>query len=83
MLRVIDGDTIEVDWQGTREKVRYIGINTLETKHPKRGAEPFGPEATAANRRLVEGQTVRLAFDVQPRDRYGRLLAYVYSDPTK
>jgi micrococcal nuclease len=58
--------------------VRYIGIDTPETKHPSRGIEPYGPEATDANRRLVQGQTVRLEFDVQPRDQYGRLLAYVY-----
>jgi micrococcal nuclease len=57
--------------------VRYIGINTPETKHPRKGVEPFGKEASAANRQLVEGQTVRLELDVQPWDRYQRLLAYV------
>ena len=50
----------------------------METKHPTRGKEPCGPAASAANRRLVEGKTVRLALDVQPWDRYQRLLAYVY-----
>ena len=59
-------------------KIPYIGINTPETKHPTKGREPCGPEASAANRRLVEGQTVRLELDVQPYDRYQRLLAYVY-----
>jgi micrococcal nuclease len=78
VTQVVDGDTIEVELQGRRERVRYIGIDTPETKHPNRGVEPYGPEATEANRRLVQGQMVRLEFDVQPRDQYGRLLAYVY-----
>jgi micrococcal nuclease len=60
------------------ETVRYIGINTPETHHPTRGAEPGGREATEVNRQLVAGQQVRLELDVQERDRYGRLLAYVY-----
>ncbi len=79
VVRVIDGDTIQVCCVfGDREKVRYIGINTPETKHPTKGVEHFGKEASEANRKLVDGKTVRLAFDVQQRDRYGRLLAYVY-----
>lgn len=73
--RVIDGDTIKLV---NGERVRYIGINTPETKHPRKGIEHFGPEAAAFNRKLVEGKEVRLEFDVQLRDRYGRLLAYVY-----
>lgn len=73
--RVIDGDTIKLV---NGERVRYIGINTPETKHPRKGIEHFGPEAAAFNRKLVEGKEVHLEFDVQLRDRYGRLLAYVY-----
>jgi len=76
---VIDGDTIQVCCIfGDREKVRYIGINTPETKHPTKGVEHFGKEASEANRKLVDGKTVRLEFDVQQVDRYKRLLAYVY-----
>ncbi len=79
VVRVIDGDTIQVCCIARkREKVRYIGINTPETKHPTRGVEYFGKEASEANRKLVEGKPVRLEFDVQEQDRYGRLLAYVY-----
>lgn len=78
VLRVIDGDTIVANLEGRDEKVRYIGMNTPEVHHPRKGEQPGGREAAAVNRRLVEGQTVRLEFDVQPRDRYGRLLAYVY-----
>lgn len=75
VARVIDGDTILLS---NGEKVRYIGINTPEIHHPKRGKEPYGEEAREANRCLVAGKTVRLRFDVRKRDRYGRLLAYVY-----
>ncbi len=59
-------------------KVRYIGVDTPETHHPMRGVEPYGKEAAEANRKLVDGKTVRLEFDVQQLDRYKRLLAYVY-----
>jgi micrococcal nuclease len=78
VVRVVDGDTIHVRVDGHLEKVRYIGVNTPEVHHPSKGEEPGGREAHAVNRRLVEGKRVRLELDVQSRDRYGRLLAYVY-----
>ncbi len=79
VVRVIDGDTIQVCCiGGKRERVRYIGMNTPETKHPVKGVEYYGKEAAEANRKLVADKTVRLGFDVERRDKYGRLLAYVY-----
>ena len=79
VVRVVDGDTIWICCiAGKSEKVRYIGINTPETKHPKKGVEYFGKEASEANRKLVDGKTVSLEFDVEQRDRYRRLLAYVF-----
>jgi micrococcal nuclease len=78
VAHVVDGDTIDVELNGRTVRVRYIGVNTPETTHPTKGQEPCGPEAAEANRTLVEGQTVRLELDVQQRDRYQRLLAYVY-----
>ncbi len=79
VVRVVDGDTIQVCCIGwKREKVRYIGVDTPETHHPMRGVEPYGMEAAEANRKLVDGKTVRLEFDVQQFDKYGRTLAYVY-----
>jgi len=78
VVRVIDGDTIEVSLNGKMRKLRYIGIDTPETKHPIVGVEPYGKEAEEANRKLVEGKDVYLIFDVQQTDRYGRLLGYVY-----
>lgn len=77
VVKVIDGDTIELS---NGEKVRYIGIDTPELHHPQRSVEYFAREVYEANRRLVEGKKVRLEFDVEKRDRYGRLLAYVYVD---
>jgi micrococcal nuclease len=78
VVRVIDGDTIEVSIDGTEEDVRYIGVDTPETVKPEAPVQCFGPQASAQNHRLVEGRTVRLVFDRERRDAYGRLLAYVY-----
>ena len=78
--RVIDGDTIRVRLGDRIETVRYIGVDTPETVHPTRGIEPYGLAASAFNRSLVEDRQVRLDLDVEPRDHYDRLLAYVYSD---
>src|SRR5437016_3284537 len=57
---------------------RYIRGNPPEVHPPTKGEEPGGREAAEVNRRLIEGKTVRLELDVQERDRYGRLLAYVW-----
>jgi micrococcal nuclease len=78
VVSVVDADTIWVELNGEQEKVRYIGIDAPETRHPIKGVEEYGHEAKSANRKLVEGKTVRLEFDVGRRDKYGRLLAYVY-----
>ena len=78
VVRVVDGDTIHVRIDARVEKVRYIGVNSPEVHHPTKGEEPGGREAAEVNRRLIEGKTVRLELDVQERDRYGRLLAYVW-----
>lgn len=73
VTRVIDGDTIEVTFEDGRvERVRYIGIDTPERY------EDLSREATEANERLVAGKKVRLKRDVSERDKYGRLLRYVY-----
>ena len=72
LLRVIDGDTIDVELNGELQRVRYIGMNT-----PERGEHCFD-EATEANIDLVAGKTVKLVKDVSETDRYGRLLRYVY-----
>jgi micrococcal nuclease len=80
VVRVIDGDTIQVDVDGTLERVRYIGMDTPETVHPRKPVECYGKEASARNAELVGGKKVRLVRDVSDRDRYGRLLRYVWVD---
>ena len=80
VVRIVDGDTIHVRVGNRIEKVRYIGVNTPEVHHPRKGEEPGGREATEVNRGLVGARHVRLETDVQARDRYGRLLAYVWVD---
>lgn len=73
--RVIDGDTIVLSGG---ERVRYIGVNTPEIHHLQKGVEYYGPEAANFNRKLVSGKKVRLEFDEEKFDKYGRTLAYVY-----
>ena len=72
---VIDGDTILLDGN---EIVRLIGIDTPETKDPKIPVQYYGKEAYEFTKRLVEGKKVRLAYDLNKKDKYGRTLAYVY-----
>jgi micrococcal nuclease len=75
VARVIDGDTIQL---ASGERVRLIGVDTPETKHPQKPVERFGHEASAFTKHLVEGKRVRLEFDQERRDKYGRTLAYVF-----
>jgi micrococcal nuclease len=78
VVGIVDGDTIRVRVGDRVERVRYIGVNTPETHHPRKGPEPGGRDAARVNRELTAGKRVRLELDVQERDRYGRLLAYVW-----
>jgi micrococcal nuclease len=79
VVRVVDGDTIVASVDGEDEYVRYIGVDTPETVKPDTPVQCFGPNASDENHKLVEGRTVRLVFDREARDVYGRLLAYVYT----
>ena len=72
---VDDGDTIVV---AGGERVRYLGINTPEVAHKDEPGEPFGDEAKAFNKKLVQGHWINLELAEQQRDPYGRLLAYVF-----
>jgi micrococcal nuclease len=80
VTRVVDGDTIHVWTGGHDESVRYIGIDTPESVKPGTPVQCFAKAASAENERLVAGRRVRLVYDAERRDRYGRLLAYVYRD---
>jgi micrococcal nuclease len=81
VVRVVDGDTIRVSIGGRTERVRYIGVDTPESVKPGTPVQCYAKRAAAANEALVAGRTVRLVGDVEHRDRYGRLLAYVYREP--
>lgn len=75
VTRVIDGDTLVVQGVGT---VRLIGVDPPETVDPRRPVQFFGKEASAFTHRIAQGKVVRLEFDAERKDRYGRTLAYVY-----
>jgi micrococcal nuclease len=81
VVRVVDGDTIAVAAaDGRRDVVRYIGVDTPESVKPGTPVQCYAKAASHENARLVAGRRVRLRLDAEPRDRYGRLLAYVYRD---
>ena len=78
-MHVVDGDTIVVDVGGRAEKVRILGADTPETVDPRKPVQCYGPEASAhTKKRLPPGTRVTLETDAEVRDKYGRLLAYVY-----
>ena len=82
VTRVIDGDTIQANVQGKVETIRLIGINTPETVDPRKPMECFGKEASAKTKELIQKKTVKIETDPtqDTRDKYGRLLAYVFLD---
>jgi micrococcal nuclease len=82
VVRVVDGDTLDVRIDGAVERVRLLGIDTPESVDPRRPVECFGKEAARRTAELLPRSTVvRLVRDVEARDPYGRLLAHVYRLP--
>src|SRR3954468_13525391 len=75
---LVYGDTIVVALDGRAERVRYIGIDTPESVKPGTAVQCFAHRAAAQTARLAARERVRLVLDAEPRDRFGRLLAYVY-----
>lgn len=81
VVNIVDGDTIHVRLPGGQEeRVRFIGVNTPESQGK---VEPYGKEAAAYTQRRLSGRTVYLELDVGERDKYGRLLAYVWLEPPR
>lgn len=78
VTRVVDGDTVQAVVKGKNERIRMIGVDTPETKHPTKPVEFFGKEASEYTKSNLEGRTVWLELDVEERDRYGRVLAYIW-----
>ncbi len=80
IYKMVDGDTFWItDGKGNTEKVRFIGIDAPEAKnYGKKQKQPFGEESTAFVSQFLKGKKVRLGFDIQKYDQYGRTLAYVF-----
>ncbi|CAI6288289.1 endonuclease YokF [Bacillus subtilis] len=79
--RAVDGDTIKVTYNGNVDTVRYLLVDTPETKKPNSCVQPYGEDASKRNKELVNSGKLQLEFDKgDRRDKYGRLLAYVYVD---
>lgn len=79
VTRVVDGDTIKVDFNGKEESLRLIGVDTPESVHPDASKNvPDGKTASDFTKSRLEGKEIAIEFDVQERDQYGRLLGYVW-----
>lgn len=81
ILKVVDGDTVQIKFKGKPVTIRLIGVDTPETVHPNKPVEVFGKEASAFTQNLLLGESVYLRLGVDEMDKYGRLLAYLYRAP--
>lgn len=82
VTEIVDGDTIKVNLDGEEETLRLLLVDTPETKHPDKPVQPFGPEATEFAEETLSGKTVQLEYDGPKRDKYDRLLVYIWVDGT-
>lgn len=81
LVKIIDGDTIKIKYEGKEQNVRYLLIDTPETNHPRLGKQPFGDEAKERNHELITSGKLEIELDIGEQiDKYGRLLAYIYVD---
>lgn len=81
VVEIVDGDTIKIDYYGKIEKLRMIGIDTSESVHPnKKKNTRQGKTASNFTKQELLNKKIEVEFDVQKRDKYGRLLGYVYVD---
>jgi len=80
VTNVVDGDTMDISINNKEERIRLLLVDTPETKHPTKPIQPFGPEASQFAKNTLEGKEVTIELDVSERDKYGRLLAYIWID---
>lgn len=78
VVRIVDGDTVLISYEGVETSVRLIGIDTPETVHPTKPIGPYGKEASTFTRNLLQGESVYLRFGAEKTDFYGRMLAFLY-----
>ncbi|WP_078434557.1 thermonuclease family protein [Metabacillus halosaccharovorans] len=80
VTKVVDGDTLHVMISGKKETIRLLLVDTPETVHPTKQVQPFGPEASNYMKEKLNGEEIQVELGIGERDKYGRLLAYVYHD---
>lgn len=80
VLDVVDGDTIKVKVDGKSESVRFLLVDTPESVHPNKPVQPFSKEASKHTENMLRGSNIELELGIGERDKYRRLLAYVYAD---
>ncbi|UOQ86420.1 thermonuclease family protein [Gracilibacillus salinarum] len=80
VIHVVDGDTIKIEINGEEENIRLLLVDTPETKHPDLPKQPFGQEASDFAEKILSGETVQVEFDGPKRDKYDRLLGYIWID---
>ncbi|WP_243385420.1 thermonuclease family protein [Bacillus kexueae] len=78
VIDVVDGDTMKLIVDGNEETVRLLLVDTPETVHPTKPVQPFGPEASEYAKEMLMNKEVEIELDVNERDKYGRLLVYLY-----
>ena len=78
VAKVVDGDTLQVVINGKKETIRLLLVDTPETVHPSKPVQPFGPEASNFLKEKLNGKEIQFELGIGERDKYGRLLAYVY-----
>jgi endonuclease YncB( thermonuclease family) len=78
VVRVVDGDSVKGSFGNQEETIRLLLVDTPETVHPDKPVQPFGPESSDFAREMLEGKDVQIEIDVSERDKYGRLLAYLW-----
>ena len=84
VARVVDGDTEVIRVNGSDRRVRFLGVDTPETVHPKKGVQKYGKEASNFTKGYLTGRRVWLEYDKNPTDKYDRHLAYIWlSKPAK
>lgn len=78
VVDVVDGDTMKLAFDGREETIRLLLVDTPETVHPSKPVQPFGPEASSFAKKTLENKNVQFEIDISERDKYGRLLVYLY-----
>lgn len=78
VIRVVDGDTILINYGGTEIYVRLLGVDAPETVHPDKPLQHYGREATVFLTNLLKGERIYFGFGFEEKDRYGRMLAFLY-----